>query len=49
MRNMYLEYDPKGESNIKRDTKNNLDLFDKKKTSNSWSTNHIRFEWEKIY
>lgn len=49
MRNMYLEYDPKGESNIKRETKNNLDLFDKKKTSNSWSTNHIRFEWEKIY
>ena len=24
---MYLEYDPKGESKIKRETKNNLDLF----------------------
>ena len=46
---MFLEYEPKSEANINRDSKHNAKLFDQKKLKNEWSTSHIRFEWEKIY
>ena len=46
---MFLEYESKGEANIKRDSKHNAKLFDQKKLDNDWSSDHIRFEWEKIY
>lgn len=46
---MFLEYDPKGEADIKRDSTYNAKLFDQKKSNNQWSTDYIRFDWEKIY
>tara|TARA_B100000989_G_scaffold62347_1_gene43028 strand:+ start:1270 stop:1968 length:699 start_codon:yes stop_codon:yes gene_type:complete len=48
-KDIFLEYLPEGESNINRDTFHNKNLFEKKKIDNSWSTDFIRFEWEKIY
>lgn len=48
-RNMYLDYEPRGEAKINRDTKYNSDLFEKKKVSNDWSNDFIRFDWEKVY
>lgn len=49
MKNIFLEYDPKGESDILRDREHNLKLFEEKKLSQNWSSNYIRFNWEKIY
>ena len=46
---MFLEYDPKGEANIKRDSTYNSKLFNQKKSNNEWSIKYIRFDWEKIY
>jgi len=48
-KNMFLNYEPKGEANIKRDKKHNQELFEKKKLTNKWSTDFVRFDWEKIY
>tara|TARA_Y100001978_G_C23690705_1_gene434629 strand:- start:1997 stop:2695 length:699 start_codon:yes stop_codon:yes gene_type:complete len=46
---MYLEYYPEGESKIIRDKSHNYKLFQEKKIDNSWSTEFVRFEWEKVY
>lgn len=46
---MFLEYEPKGEANIKRDSKHNAKLFDQKKLNKDWSSDYIRFEWDRIY
>ena len=46
---MFLEYEPKGEANIERDSTYNSKLFEKKKLNNDWSVKYIRFDWEKIY
>tara|TARA_B100000212_G_C27349463_1_gene522952 strand:+ start:630 stop:1328 length:699 start_codon:yes stop_codon:yes gene_type:complete len=48
-KDLYLHYEPKGEANINRDRKYNLSLFEKKKINKQWSTDFIRFSWEKIY
>ena len=48
-KNLYLIYEPRGEAKIERDIKYNSELFEKKKLTNEWSTNFIRFNWEKIY
>ena len=48
-KDIFLEYLPEGESNINRDTFHNKNLFEQKKIDNSWSTDFIRFEWDKIY
>ncbi len=48
-KNMFLEYEPKGEANIVRDSKANTKLFKEKILNNKWSTEFVRFKWEKIY
>ena len=48
-KDMYLNYEPRGEANIKRDKKHNYELFEKKKLTNKWSTDFVRFDWEKIF
>ena len=45
---MFLEYNPKGEANINRDSKHNTKLFEQKRLNNQWSNDFIRFDWEKI-
>ena len=47
-RDIFLTYDPEGECDMIRDTRHNTQLFEKKKKDNSWSTDFIRFDWEKI-
>lgn len=46
--NIYLQYYPDAEADIKRDKKHNKLLSEEKKKNNSWSTNFIRFKWEKL-
>ena len=46
---MFLDYIPEGEANINRDTRHNHKLFEYKKNTNRWSTDFVRFDWEKIY
>ena len=46
---MFLEYNPKGEANINRDSKHNTKLFEQKRLNNQWSNDFIRFDWEKIF
>ena len=48
-KDLYLDYISEGESKINRDTKHNLNLFEQKKVDDAWSTDFIRFDWEKIY
>ena len=48
-KDIFLEYLPEGEANINRDPSYNKDLFEQKKIDDSWSTDFIRFEWDKIY
>ena len=48
MKNIYLIYCDDGEADINRDTEHNRRLFEHKKKTNSWSSNYIRFNWEKI-
>ena len=48
-KNIFLDYIPEGEAKINRDTSNNLKLFEQKKIDSSWSSDFIRFEWDKIY
>ena len=48
-KDMFLNYEPRGEANIKRDKKHNYELFEKKKLTNKWSTDFVRFDWEKIF
>ena len=40
---------PEGEAKINRDTRHNFKLFEYKRNTNSWSTDFVRFDWEKIY
>lgn len=47
--NIYLEYYPEGEADIKRDTTRNKNIFSQKKKNNSWSTDFVRFPWKKIF
>ena len=48
-KDLYLDYLPEGEANINRDSSYNTNLFNKKKNDNSWSTDFIRFDWDRIY
>jgi len=47
-RGVYLTYESEGECEINRDISHNKKLFEKKIKDNSWSTDFIRFNWEKI-
>lgn len=47
--NIYLEYYPEGESNIKRDTTRNIKIYKEKKKNNTWSKDFVRFPWKKIF
>ena len=47
-KDIYLTYDPDGECDMIRDTRHNKQLCEKKKRNNSWSTDFIRFPWEKL-
>lgn len=47
MNNLFLEYNPDGESKIDRDLIHNQKLFESKKRANNWSTDFIRFDWKK--
>lgn len=46
---LYLDYVPEGEANIDRDNSHNHKLFEERKVKNNWSTDFVRFDWEKIY
>ena len=48
-RKMFLEYEPKGEAKITRDSTHNAKLFERKKLNNDWSISYVRFDWERIY
>lgn len=49
MQNLYLDYMPEGEAEINRDRTHNANLFEQKKKSNSWSTDHLRFKWKQLF
>ena len=46
---MYLDYIPEGEAVINRDTSHNQKLFEEKRRTHNWSTDFVRFKWEKVY
>lgn len=46
---LYLDYVPEGEASINRDNSHNYKLFESKKNTGNWSTDFVRFDWEKIY
>ena len=46
---MYLDYIPEGEAVINRDTSHNQKLFEEKRRTQNWSTDFVRFKWEKMY
>ena len=46
---MYLDYNPEGEAVINRDTSHNQKLFEEKRRTHNWSTDFVRFKWEKMY
>ena len=46
---LYLDYIPEGESDIERDTSHNAKLFEDKKKTGNWSTDFVRFKWERVY
>ena len=46
---MFLDYIPEGEATINRDTSHNFGVFAHKSRTNTWSTDFVRFDWEKIY
>ena len=46
-KNIFLTYDPEGECEMVRNTFHNRQLFEKKKKDNNWSTDFIRFNWER--
>lgn len=46
---MYLDYIPEGEAVINRDTFHNQRLFEEKRRTHNWSTDFVRFKWEKVY
>jgi hypothetical protein len=45
---IYLLYFEDGESDINRDRNHNKNIFQNKKLKKDWSTDYIRFDWEKI-
>lgn len=47
--NLYLNYVPEGEANINRDNSHNWNIFQDKKATGNWSTDFVRFDWEKVY
>ena len=49
MENIYLIYEPEGESHINRDKKINKIKMTNFKKNNNWSNNYLRFNWKKIY
>ena len=48
-RDIYLLYCPDGESVINRDRSHNKSLINNKKKTKNWSTDFIRFNWEKVF
>tara|TARA_R100000005_G_C4985629_1_gene194065 strand:+ start:996 stop:1697 length:702 start_codon:yes stop_codon:yes gene_type:complete len=46
---MYLDYIPEGEAVINRDTSHNQKLFEEKRRTHNWSTDFVRFKWEKVH
>ena len=48
-KDIFLDYISEGESKINRDSSHNKNLFEQKRLDNSWSSDFIRFEWDKIY
>ena len=46
---MYLDYCPEGEADINRDNSHNYRLHEEKKRNGNWSTDFVRFDWEKVY
>ena len=46
---MYLDYIPEGEAVINRDTSHNQKLFEQKRKTHNWSTDFVRFKWEKVH
>lgn len=47
-KNLYIEYDDRGEADINRDFSRNERLVHEKIRNNSWSYNFVRFKWHKI-
>ena len=45
---LYLDYCPEGEADINRDNSHNQRLFEEKKRTGNWSTDFVRFDWEKV-
>ena len=48
-KDIYLLYCPDGESDINRDKSHNQSVMKNKIKSNNWSTDFIRFNWEKVF
>jgi len=45
---LYLDYYPEGEADIDRNNSHNYILHEEKKRTGNWSTDFIRFDWEKV-
>lgn len=45
---LYLDYCPEGEADIDRDNSHNYKLYEQKKQTGDWSTDFVRFDWEKL-
>lgn len=45
---LYLDYCPEGEADIDRDNYHNYKLHEEKKRTGDWSTDFVRFDWEKL-
>ena len=45
---LYLDYCPEGEADIDRDNSHNYKLHEEKKQTGNWSTDFVRFDWEKL-
>lgn len=45
---LYLDYCPEGEADIDRDNSHNYKLHEEKKRTGDWSTDFVRFDWEKL-
>ena len=45
---LYLDYYPEGEADIDRDNSHNYILHEEKKRTGDWSTDFVRFDWEKL-
>ena len=45
---IYVDYFEDGESNINRDTSRNSKIASQKMKSGKWSTDYVRFPWEKV-